>query len=157
MMIRTLSLATLIAAAACVDAPAQTAAKAAAQATPADTETADLIITITDIETISGTIRLGLYEGKIGYEGDEGIAGADIAVDGDQAAVTFEGLAPGTYGVKLYHDVNDSGEMDTNPFGIPTEPYAFSNNARGRFGPAGWDDAGFEVMPGANTHTIALN
>ena len=45
--------------------------------------------------------------------------------------------------------------MDLNPFGIPTEPYAFSNNAIGNMGPARWGQARFTVT-GATAQTIRL-
>jgi uncharacterized protein (DUF2141 family) len=63
-------------------------------------------------------------------------------------------VVPGQYAIRLFHDVNGNGELDTNPFGIPIEPFAFSNNARGRFGPAGWADAVFTVNAGENVQTI---
>ena len=72
-------------------------------------------------------------------------------------ARVLEGLAPGEYAVKLYHDVNGDGEMNTNPFGMPIEPFAFSNDAKGRFGPAKWDAAKFTVGSEAVTHTITMN
>jgi uncharacterized protein (DUF2141 family) len=49
--------------------------------------------------------------------------------------ITFNGLEPGEYAVQLFHDENGNGEMDSNLFGIPSEGYAFSNRARGNFGP----------------------
>ena len=45
--------------------------------------------------------------------------------------------------------------MDANPFGLPTEPYGFSNNAVGNMGPASWDRARFTVS-GATAQTIRL-
>jgi len=65
-------------------------------------------------------------------------------------------VPPGQYAVRLFHDVNGNGQFDTNPFGIPTEPFAFSNNARGRFGPATWEEAVFTVTAGANVHQITV-
>jgi uncharacterized protein (DUF2141 family) len=56
----------------------------------------------------------------------------------------------------MFHDVNGDGRMNTNPFGIPTEPYAFSNNARGQFGPASWADAVFTVEAAETTQQINL-
>ena len=41
----------------------------------------------------------------------------------------------GTYAVRLYHDEDDDGELDTNLFGVPQEAFGFSNNARGSMGP----------------------
>ena len=51
----------------------------------------------------------------------------------------------GEYGVAIYQDENGNGKHDKNALGVPKEPYGFSNNARGRFGPAKWKDAKFSV------------
>ena len=131
---------------------AEEAASEAAQ--PA--ETASLTISLTGIETPSGTIRIGLFAGQEDYEGGPGLTGAAVPVEGETASVTLEGLAPGAYGIKLFHDVNDNGEMDTNPFGMPVEPYAVSNNAPAHFGPAKWDAASFELSVGENTQDIQI-
>ena len=45
----------------------------------------------------------------------------------------------------MFHDQNNNDKLDSNFMGIPNEPYGFSNNARGTFGPASWDDAKFEI------------
>ena len=41
--------------------------------------------------------------------------------------------------------VNGNEKLDTNLVGIPSEPYGFSRNARGRFGPPSFDDLAIEV------------
>ena len=41
--------------------------------------------------------------------------------------------------------------------GIPSEPFAFSNNARGSFGPASWEDSAFEVSGDTATHSVRLD
>ena len=127
-------------------------------ASPAFAEEAtSLTVVVEGIETVQGTINLGLFD-KAGYDGETGaINGAKITVDAETVTATIEGVAPGSYGIKLYQDVNDNGEMDTNPFGMPIEPYAFSNNAKGRFGPAKWDQAVFEVSAENAAHTIKMN
>lgn len=40
---------------------------------------------------------------------------------------------PGTYIVAAYFDTNGNRKLDRGVFSNPTEPYAFSNNARNRF------------------------
>ena len=77
---------------------AEEAASEAAQ--PA--ETASLTISLTGIETPSGTIRIGLFAGQEDYEGGPGLTGAAVPVEGETASVTLEGLAPGAYGIKLF-------------------------------------------------------
>ena len=116
----------------------------------------DLTVTVEGIAKQQGSIMLGLFD-EASYEGDGAVDGANLTVEGTSVTVTFEGLEPGEYAVRLYHDVNDDGEMNTNPFGMPTEPYAFSNDAKGRFGPAKWDDAKFSVGAEGTAHTITMN
>jgi len=128
--------------------------EAPAEAAPADT--ASLTVTLTNIENATGTIRLGVFAGKEDYENGGGVTGANVSVDESTETVTIDGLTPGTYAIKLYHDVDDDGEMDTNPFGMPTEPFGFSNDARGRFGPAKWADAKFDLTSGENAHAIKV-
>lgn len=47
----------------------------------------------------------------------------------------FEGVAPGKYAISVYHDLNENETLDKGAFGVPTEKYGFSNNARSTFGP----------------------
>ena len=53
------------------------------------------------------------------------------------------------------HWFDGDGEMNTNPFGMPVEPYAFSNNAVGNMGPARWSAAHFAVS-GETAQTISI-
>lgn len=117
---------------------------------------ANLTVNVENIAQTKGTIMLGLFD-QATYNGDGAVNGASLKVEGTSVSAEFEGLEPGEYAVRLYHDVNDDGEMNTNPFGMPTEPYAFSNDAKGRFGPAKWDAAKFVVESDGTTHTITMN
>jgi uncharacterized protein (DUF2141 family) len=55
-------------------------------------------------------------------------------------------LPDGDYAVSLFIDRNANGKLDSNAMGIPTEPYAFSNDAAGNFGPPPFDKAKFTVQ-----------
>ncbi len=120
----------------------------------ADTSKVPLTLTITDIADHKGAISFGVYD-EAGYGADKAVNGGTIPVTGDTATMTLE-LPPGRYGIKLFHDVDGDGKMGMNPFGMPTEPYAFSNSAPAQFGPAKWDAAAFDVAAPATTHTIKL-
>ncbi|MEQ7153661.1 DUF2141 domain-containing protein [Brevundimonas aurifodinae] len=102
----------------------------------------------------TGAVMVALYDAST-YSGGQPIRGARIDVAAGQRTASFEGLEPGEYGIKAFHDVNGNGRMDANPFGMPTEPYAFSNNAVGNMGPAGWDRARF-IVQGDTTQTISI-
>jgi uncharacterized protein (DUF2141 family) len=67
----------------------------------------------------------------------------------------FDRLEPGTYAVIVFHDLDGDGRLTMNPFGVPTEPFAFSNNARGNMGPASWEQASFTVRADT-THSIEI-
>lgn len=103
-----------------------------------------------------GAIMIQLFDSEAGYQSGQGVGAQRVEISGATAQVRFEDLAPGQYAFRLFHDVNGDGRMNTNPFGIPTEPFAFSNNARGSFGPARWADAMFTVNAGDNTQAITL-
>ena len=68
-----------------------------------------------------------------------------------KATVNAEGRAifdlgnhsSGWYAITVYYDRNGNGELDTGLFRIPKEKVGFSNNARGKFGPAKWNKARF--------------
>lgn len=70
---------------------------------------------------------------------------AKIKIENKMCTTVFEDLPEGIYAVSIFHDENDNGKMDTNFFGIPTEDYGCSNNARGVMGPPKWQDAKFEL------------
>lgn len=125
-------------------------------AASADTAEATLDISLTDLRATSGTVYLAIYDAEQAYADGPALTSANVDVSADTASITVQGLTPGAYAIKMYHDVNGNGEMDTNPFGMPTEPYAFSNNAKARFGPAKWDAAAFEVTAGTNTHAVSF-
>ena len=106
---------------------------------------------------LRGFITAGLFNSEAGYKGGKGIRGAKADVKAKTVTFTYAGLPDGEYAIKLFHDVNGDGKMGTNLFGMPTEPFAFSNNAIGKMGPAKWKDAKFTVTNGNNTHAIKLN
>ena len=95
----------------------------------------------------TGRVGFARFDGAASFSG-EGPPRQKRFLDLDAAGRAtwhVEGLAPGRYAVKAYHDANANGELDKGAFGAPTEPYGFSRNARGRFGPPAWDDASFAL------------
>lgn len=54
-------------------------------------------------------------------------------------------IAPGTYAIALYHDVNNDGKVDTNFDGKPLEPWGMSNNPKYTGRKLTFDDAKFEL------------
>ena len=116
-----------------------------------------LTVNFTDIEEKQGAILGVLVDSEAAYDGKAApVRPLMVTADKAEVAAMVDGLAPGTYAIKLFHDVDGDGKMSTNPYGMPVEPFAFSNNAQGNMGPAKWADAKFEVKAGANTHSITI-
>jgi uncharacterized protein (DUF2141 family) len=126
------------------------AAPAAAQTGPVSTVS---LTFETGAET--GAVMVVLYDSEADYAGGPPVGQRRLDVASGERTATFEGLPAGDYAAKAFHDVNGDGEMNANPFGLPTEPYAFSNNAVGNMGPASWERARFAVS-GATAQTISL-
>ena len=126
---------------------------------PAPASSATTVATLTlnlDRNARTGQIMVALFDNQATYDGEgQPVRVAMVNAADDPASAVFEGLPTGTYAAKMFHDVNGNGRMDTNPFGMPIEPYAFSNNAVGNMGPAGWDRASFAVT-GDTVQTIRI-
>ncbi|MBB1390840.1 DUF2141 domain-containing protein [Shewanella sp. SG44-6] len=59
--------------------------------------------------------------------------------------VIFTNIPVGQYAIRFFQDENNNGTLDTNLFGMPSEGYGFSNNAKPNYGPVGYQDAAFTV------------
>lgn len=103
----------------------------------------------------TGAVMVALYDSEAAYSGGRPVRVAKIDVAAGDRVATFDGLPAGDYAMKAFHDLDGDGTMDVNPFGMPTEPYAFSNNAVGNMGPAGWDRAHFAAS-GDTAQTIRI-
>ncbi len=99
-----------------------------------------LTVTVEGTRSASGTVRAGLYDAT-----GKRIAAKMVAAAVGDVVLRFEGVAGGTYAVKVFHDENGDGDLNTGLFGIPTEGYGFSNRASGRFGPPDFDKMSITV------------
>ena len=83
------------------------------------------------IEPLRGTVKVAVCVRGFSEAGCR-LGGEPAGADADRGG-RVRGLPPGRYAVAAYQDVNGNGELDKVPPGIPTEPYAFSNDVgRGR-------------------------
>jgi uncharacterized protein (DUF2141 family) len=116
-----------------------------------------LTVRFAGIETPAGAVLLSLFASEAAFDaGGQPVASLMAPVKGDTAEAIFAGLAPGRYAVKAFHDIDGDGNMGTSPFGMPTEPFAFSNDAAGNAGPAKWAAASFDLGAADAVHTIKI-
>jgi len=107
------------------------------------------------VEVQKGSVYLSLFDSAEAYVSGQAVARAGQPVD-DVVTFTIKGLGPGSYAIRAYHDINGNGQLDTNVLGIPSEPFAFSNNVSGNFGPATFEQAAFEVSAPATLHKMEI-
>jgi len=123
----------------------------------AQDSTATLVIHVENVSPKGGILRLGLYD-EARYPDDDSvaIASADVRAEPGQTIITLSNLAPGTYAIQAYQDINSNDKMDTSWFGIPQEPFGFSRDAQPRLSKPRFSAVKFEVVPGANVQTLHL-
>ena len=103
---------------------------------------ADLTFEIKNVGD-KGNVMVALYRKDDKWLGKPTM-GTMTAAKGD-VSVTFKDIAEGDYAISLFVDENSNGKMDSNAIKIPIEPYAFSNDAAGNFGPPSFEQAKFNV------------
>ena len=127
--------------------------------TPALVSAATLTITLSDIRENDGQVMIQVASSEKEFQSDGGLnsKAASLSQRGQAGEMTFQiSLPEGVYAAQVMHDLNGNGELDANFLGMPREPWAFSNNAVGRRGPAKWEDAKFEISADT-TLEIRLN
>ena len=117
----------------------------------------ELTLSVRGLESSSGNVLVGLYDSESSFEQEQAIQGKTVAASQGTVEVVFEDLPVGRYAIKVFHDQNADGALDTNALGIPSEPYGFSRNASDPFSQPEWSEAKFSLPRGKMTQAIDLD
>jgi uncharacterized protein (DUF2141 family) len=125
----------------------------------AQARAADLTVRIGPIDADEGTLYVAVFgsganfprEVRHGLQIPASLRGRD----GTLRAV-FADLPPGRYALTVFHDKDGNGKLTANLMGQPTEPYAFSNDAKGAFGPPRFEDAAFDLPPDGASVVLSM-
>jgi uncharacterized protein (DUF2141 family) len=119
-----------------------------------------LEVTVKNIKEVKGTVRIALYNNEKDFL-EKIVQGKIAKVSGKEVKVVFENLQPGNYAVSVFHDENENEKLDAGFMGIPLEPYGFSNDAKGTFGPPSFEKAMVSIdankAPVPTSIAISLN
>ena len=116
------------------------------------------ILSVVGFESDEGKAMIALFNSEEGYsETGKNYKSIALEIKELKCEWVIEELSFGEYAIKLFHDENGNGKMDRNMIGIPSEDYAFSNNAYGNFGPADYDDAKFLFNKSGQSQKIIIN
>lgn len=121
------------------------ATSVAVPSTIAGPRTGNLTVEV-DLGSRQGPVRFALFDDKAGF-GAKGEPVRRGTVEACTATCEWSvvDLPYGRYAAKAYLDVDGSNTLTVNALGIPVEPYGFSNDARGTFGPPKYRKARFEL------------
>jgi uncharacterized protein (DUF2141 family) len=97
-------------------------------------------VTVTGLKSSKGNLMLEMVDAK-----DKVVVQKVATIENKKSTIVLSDVKNGTYAIRFYHDENNNQKMDTGTFGIPTEGYGFSNNARGFMGPPDLEDMLFTV------------
>ena len=95
-----------------------------------------LTIEVASFENTKGVLRVCVTDQKDDFLKSCAFSKI-VTVEDDTDSLKIENIEKGNYAVSVYHDENNSGILETGGvFGIPLEPYGFSNNPNMTFGPS---------------------
>lgn len=98
-----------------------------------------------------GNLRIGIFK-KDGFpDANKVVYNKITPVTHEKMNVIFNNINPGVYGIAVFHDQDKNGKLSKNNFGYPIEPYGFSNNKFGTFGPPEFEEISFKVIEGKKT------
>ncbi|WP_020527497.1 DUF2141 domain-containing protein [Flexithrix dorotheae] len=115
----------------------------------------ELQLVIKEIKQQSGKIMIAVYNEEDTYL-DIMYKAISVPVDSNILKINISELPAGYYAISIFHDVNDNDELDKNFIGIPKEPFGFSNNVLGKFGPPSFANAKVKVGSGQEPVVIEL-
>ncbi|MBK5919921.1 hypothetical protein CCR80_02570 [Rhodothalassium salexigens] len=122
-----------------------------------DRETGRLTLTF-EVTEPSGAIMAAVFDNADAYGGNGApVRAFRLPVTAPTVRQTLDALPPGDYAVRAFHDLNDDNSLNTNPFGVPVEPVAFSNGATVRYGPPDWAATRFQVATGETGQTLSFH
>ena len=125
-------------------------------------ETAALTVNFVGLKSSQGAGMVAMYNSQEAYEGsgtasEAATRAVRLEIKDGTAVATLAGLSPGQYAIKAFHDLNGDSKLNTNPFGIPTEPVAFSNDAPVHMRAPSWKETVFVVHAGENAISIHID
>ncbi len=132
----------------------------AVQAQQSDIETitrGTLKVMVMGMKNDLGLVRIAMFDSAVNYtQNSETFRRALTKIVNKKAEIEFTDIPFGEYAIQLFHDENNNEILDRNFMGLPTEPYGFSNNIRGKFGPPEYDQVKFDFRSPNQIITIKV-
>ncbi len=110
-------------------------------------QTGSVSVTVDQIDVArGGKISIGLYDVEGFPVIGKGVQEVALDVNAGSMEYVFKNIPAGKYAIAVFQDINTDGKLNKNLVGAPKEPYGFSKNIYGMFGPPDFEDVAFEVI-----------
>ncbi|MDQ2792438.1 MAG: DUF2141 domain-containing protein [Bacteroidota bacterium] len=121
------------------------------------TETQSVKVVVSSLVSTTSTVKLYFYNTREGFlKSGKWAYMRAVKPDGKPEIELSIDLPRGEWAVSLTQDLNNNNKIDKNFLGIPTEPYAFSNNIRPTVAAPGFDECKFMVSGPGRVVSIVL-
>lgn len=107
---------------------------------------ADLTIQVSGVKPSVGQVGCALFKSPEGFPMQASRAvQVWVSPATEPSRCEFKGIEPGQYAVSVNQDENANRAVDTNLFGVPSEAWGVSNNARPLMRAPRWSEAVFSI------------
>lgn len=98
---------------------------------------------VTGVRSGVGSIGCMAFTRPAGFPSEPRMSSATTwcSISERRATCSFDGVDAGALAVACFHDENGNKTLDRSLFGIPSEGWVVSRDARGFLGPPAFDDA----------------
>lgn len=125
-------------------------------APPTAPATETVTVVVSALASTSSVVKLNFYNAPDKFLKDGQMAiRLVVRPDGKNTLSIPVALAPGEWAVALSQDLNNNDKLDKNFLGIPTEPFAFSNNVKPRLAAPRFEECKFTVAGPGQVVTIS--
>lgn len=121
----------------------------------AGAEAADLTVSVANLKSNDGHVLVGAYNRADTFLKQPAFV-ARVKSESGTVSTTLHDLPVGDYAISVYQDSNDNMKLDSNAIGMPIEPYGFSRDAAGSFGPPSFEQARISVPSEGSSISVTL-
>jgi len=145
-----------------IPAEPQTATTATDKAETADVMSTDglrrdTVIRVTGLKPQRSNLLIAVFESPAGFpKSDQSTNTTTIEAEGESIELSLSLPINHPLAIAVFQDLDGNKMISKNSIGIPSEPYGFSNNARGLFGPPTFQQSVVRLKEGSDTLEIAV-
>jgi len=119
--------------------------------------TEPVTVVVSSLVSTTSAVKLYFYNTRAGFlKHGQWAFSKSVKPEGKSEFSLPVELPKGEWAVAITQDLNNNDKVDKNFLGIPTEPYAFSNNVRPTLAAPGFDECKFVVDGPGKVVSIVL-